>query len=48
MKNLIKRAQEMCAKLKIDPEEIVEIKNVTDQFKGTNGGSFLPNPCILF
>lgn len=41
MKNLIKRAQEMCAKLKIDPEEIVEIKNITDQFRGTNGPTII-------
>lgn len=31
--NLLKRANEMCIKLNIDPETIVEIKDLTDCFK---------------
>lgn len=37
MENLIKRATDMCKKLNIDPDEVVEIKNLTTTFRGTNG-----------
>lgn len=37
MENLIKRATDMCKKLNIDPNEIVEVKNLTTTFQGSNG-----------
>ena len=37
MENLIKRATDMCKKLNIDPDEVVEIKNLTTTFRGSDG-----------
>ena len=37
MENLIKRATDICKKLNIDPDEVVEIKNLTTTFRGTEG-----------
>ena len=35
MENLIKRATDMCKKLNIDPDEVVEVKNLTTTFRGS-------------
>lgn len=35
MEHLIKRATNMCKKLNIDPEDVVEIKNLTTTFRGS-------------
>ena len=37
MENLIKRATDMCKKLNIDPDEVVEVKNLTTTFRGSDG-----------
>lgn len=36
MEHLIKRATDMCKKLNIDLDEVVEIKNLTTTFRGTD------------
>ena len=37
MEHLIRRAADMCKKLNITPNEVVEVKNLTTTFRGADG-----------
>lgn len=41
MEHLMKRATDMCKKLNIDPEEVVEVKNLTTTFRGADSPSIV-------
>jgi DNA-binding Xre family transcriptional regulator len=47
MEHLIKRANDMCKKLNIDPNEVVEIKNLITTFRGS-GSSIIVGTVIKY